>query len=363
MCIDGRYGDVYHMSNPETLRLCLKSTRPVFVPNHHANLKAGNYRVQNLEVVRVSRDESKGMGMALWYNITSAFGWLLLLLLLIGACIMELWPMVSFLVLLPMTGAVIFALHGGSAHGLSSKHGSSFNRIVVVAQHMNETDWQVFYGESSLVNALLNVPLRQSPRVENENLRTILYAVLRVLILAQWAAAIGAAVTKSWDAYGITFWVIFCIISRVHMFSPEESAKIWLKKAARVQFARYWTKLSSRRALLNTIMALNPDTFEKDTSNSLMRSGITRADSLLWIDPILKTCSSRTRWEEASRLAMIKSRGKKEPLGICSPKVDTEDVEDGHSMGQNYEKESWYPYISEGINIAAEFRRHMSLKD
>lgn len=336
-CIDGRYGDLYPMANPETMRLCLKSARPVFIPNNHVNMKTDNYRTQNLEVVRVLRRESNDTRVDLWYTVASTLGWLLLLFLIVLGCIMKFWLMVSFFSILPTTGAVVFALHGGSTRKLSGQHSSNFNRLVVVTQHINETNWQIFCGESSIVNSLLNVPLRQTPRIENEYLREALYFVLRLLILAQWAVVVGAAVIKTWDAHGITFWIIFCIISRIHIFSAERSAKTWLVKAAGLRFDRCWTTLGSRRALLNTIMALNPDTLQEDTSTWPETNSLC-AEALLWIDPILTTGSSRTKWEEASRVAMVQARGTDRPLDLGSQDASTGAFE----VVQSYEEEYWY---------------------
>jgi hypothetical protein len=53
--LDGRYGEQYFVSSPETLRLVLESQHVVAVENEHENMKAQDLRAQNLEVVFVHR--------------------------------------------------------------------------------------------------------------------------------------------------------------------------------------------------------------------------------------------------------------------------------------------------------------------
>lgn len=49
-CLDGRYGDSYPMASPETVRLCLGTTKRTYIPNDHENMKCGDTRLQKLEV-------------------------------------------------------------------------------------------------------------------------------------------------------------------------------------------------------------------------------------------------------------------------------------------------------------------------
>jgi len=50
--------------------------------------------------------------------------------------------------------------------------------------------------------------------------------------------------------------------------------------------------------MLNTILALNPDTFALDSSKREIRSSFD-GQALRWIDPILEPGVIRTRWQEA----------------------------------------------------------------
>lgn len=77
-------------------------------------------------------------------------------------------------------------------------------------------------------------------------------------MLCQWAFAIGATTLKGLDSYFITFWIMFCVFSHAYLFPPESTLKNWMQTDAGVAMNRYQIQLGSRRALLNTILALNP---------------------------------------------------------------------------------------------------------
>ncbi|CRL27848.1 unnamed protein product [Penicillium camemberti] len=51
---------------------------------------------------------------------------------------------------------------------------------------------------------------------------------------------------------------MFCVFSHAYLFSPESTLKNWMQTDAGVAMNRYQIQLGSRRALLNTILALNP---------------------------------------------------------------------------------------------------------
>ncbi|OTA68495.1 hypothetical protein K449DRAFT_419170 [Hypoxylon sp. EC38] len=364
ICLDGRYGDSYPMASPETVRLCLSSIKGTYIPNDHVNMNRDDKRLQKLEVIHVSRvSHPKKQRWPQGYGAASVFGWVLLLGILVFGCMMKFWWMVAFYLIVPLTGVLIYMLHGSKPRKLGAKAdgGSDFNRLVLVARHMNEVDWQVFYGESAVVNSLLNWPLQVDPILKKG--QPGLRLALRVLIFSQWVIAIGAAATKGWDAYGITFWVWFCILSHNYVFSPERSTSSWLRHFAEIRMERFQTHLSSRRALLNAVVALNPDTFEMDLRTREDKVSQLYSGSLLLIDPILKAGPDRTRWEEATRLAMVEARLKRrENIDSGSKKDDkSPTVVEEEDWKATYGDRYWCRYISEGIEVAENISQRADL--
>ncbi|KAI0907409.1 hypothetical protein F4823DRAFT_553607 [Ustulina deusta] len=358
-CLDGRYGDLYVMASPETLRLCLQTSKPTHIQNHHPNMKQPDVRLQTLEVIRVSRAPRKRLPRTRRrkYIAASAAGWVILAGLIATAALARSWIALAFLIIMPLTGSVVYLVHGGRPRRLGAKadSGSRYNRLVVVTRHMNESQWQVYYGESSVVNSLLNWPLRSEP-LSSKRTRAWLRMLLRVLILGQWAAAIGAAAVKDWNAYLITIWIVICIFSHTFAFSGKRSVKSWLRHFADIEMERFTTQLSSRRALLNTIIALNPDTFSIDRNG---KENLDKFDSgsLLWMDPILKAGPERSMWEEATRQAMVEER---------NLEAETTESESGvDQIHPNWEKvfgdRYWCKYIPEGMTMASMIRSQARL--
>jgi len=115
---------------------------------------------------------------------------------------------------------------------------------------------------------------------------------------------------------------------------------------------RYRTHLSSRRTLLNTIMALNPATFPLDLKTGQNDLFCFRKEALKWINPILEPGAGRTRWEEASLKAMREEREQ-------SPKSPFP----SDHWRREYGKDYWNPFILEGIEIAARIRLEAKLPD
>ncbi|KAI8954501.1 hypothetical protein F4801DRAFT_504837 [Xylaria longipes] len=360
-CLDGKYGDLYVMASPETLRLCLQTSKPTHIPNDHPNMKQSDVRLQTLEVVRVSRAPQRRLPRLRRrkYIVASAAGWVILAGLIATAAVAGSWVALAFLVIMPLTGGVVYLVHGGRPRRLGAKadSGSRYNRLVVVTRHMNESHWQVYYGESSVVNSLLNWPLRSEP-LSSRRMRTWLRMILRVLILGQWAAAIGAAALKDWNAYLITIWIVICIFSHTFVFSAKQGVKSWLWHFADIEMERFTTQLSSRRALLNTIIALNPDTFSIDR-NGKEKLNEFDCGSLLWIDPILKAGPDRSMWEEATRQAMIEERD----LETEPPESESGSPED--QIYPSWEKvfgdRYWCKYIPEGMTMASMIRSQARL--
>ncbi|KAK9769452.1 hypothetical protein SCAR479_13877 [Seiridium cardinale] len=344
LCIDGRYGDKYFTPNPETVRLSVNVVDRETIANTHENMGRGDNRLQNLEIVSVKRQPPRNPRRPWHYTSIVIFGWMLLVVLLAAGVILERWLAVAYLTIVSMTGAVVALLYGGQPRKLAAHLGSEYTHLVIVTKHTNEKNWQVYMGESSVVNALLNMPLENSSK-DPQHL-TSLQTLLQGLICAQWATAIGSAATKNWDAYAISFWVLFCIISHKFFFSSERIGKIWLSEGAGIGIRRYQTQLSSRRAFLNTIMGLNPDTFAKDEHHRILEDFDKQA--LKWIDPILKKSRDRDGWQEAARLALIErigaARASYDEHGNLTQAMSTWQDTYGH----NY----WCKYISEGIEMA-----------
>lgn len=229
--------------------------------------------------------------------------------------------------------------------------------MVIAALHLNETEWLAFYGESVLANSLLNHPLQ--PGRSHTKCKLIYNDALRVLILSQWALVIGAAALQAWDAYIVTFWILFCILSNTFVFSPERCAKDWAKRTARLQFQSFETVVSGRRALLNTMMALNPDTFGTDKKTNKEDYGRFSEGGLAWMDPILKRSPDRTAWEEATRRAMVETKNKA-LLNQGSKTIAKYKLEDGR-WANDYREYWWTDPILEGIGVAEKIIKQVKL--
>jgi hypothetical protein len=375
--LDGLYGAAYVVANPETLRLCLSASPPRTIANLHANMQGDNLRVQRLDVVHVLRlplarpaPPSSSSLSSSWlrfvllehwrvysarYLATAALGWVVLLAMIVMSAILRTYIALAFLVTVPATGAVLFALYGSSPRRLlvtKSTTVERYNRLILVAEHMNSTHWTAFYGESTILNSLINRPLEPAGLVIAPAARPVLRACLRVLILGQWAMALAAAATKNWNSYFICFWIAFCIFLHAYVITTHRSAEDWMRSCVGLRMQRYRTHLSSRRTLLNTIMALNPATFPLDLKTGQNDLFCFRKEALKWINPILEPGAGRTRWEEASLKAMREEREQ-------SPKSPFP----SDHWRREYGKDYWNPFILEGIEIAARIRLEAKLPD
>ena len=384
--LDGRFGASYAVANPETVRLCLGSLPISVVDNPHENMKGDDLRIQSLEVIHVSRllEAPNGGGgassswlryvfMDPWrmysarYLATSVLGWILWTASISVAIFLGTYISLAFLVAVPATGGVIFILYGSNPRRLLvSKPGTSrANRLILVAEHMNSTHWTAFYGESILVNSLLNRPIEPSgPRLPPAA-RPVLHGVLRVLILGQWAMALAAAATKDWNSYLLCFWVAFCIFAHAYVIPVGSLAGNWATSFAGIRMERYQTTLSSRRTMLNTILALNPDTFALDSGSSSNNNNNNNnkqeiqtsfdAEALRWIDPILERGVLRTRWEQASLKAMQESQNN-DKMESLLPGPSSE------WLGE-YGNDYWAPFVFEGIQMAARIKQIAGLQN
>ncbi|KAK3954403.1 hypothetical protein QBC32DRAFT_207823 [Pseudoneurospora amorphoporcata] len=385
--LDGRYGDDYLVANPETVRLVLDSLPVTDIPNNHDNMKESNLRLQNLEVNSKERgvpaqdgpSRSRSWTLSSWlsrtssasisYQVTSFLGWIAFLGCLIAAIFFRLHIATAFFALMPTTGLAVTLMYPGSPRRLLNSHKpSEYNRMVVVAEHMNATDWVVFYGESTLVNSLLNTPLepagRQGASTKNKKL-PLLRTILRVFVLGQWGLAIAAAATKDWNAFFISFWIIFCNVTHAYVIPPRHQAGAWAsaKRGADLLLKRYAMTVSSRRALLSTLLALNPDSFgetaaqtevtvkkgaENTSTQSPFPDGTTK-----FLDPILKPGRARSAWEQATLEALREIT----PQLFQSPHEEWNVRYREQYEGQFY----WKRFIAEGISLAASIREQGGL--
>jgi hypothetical protein len=370
---DGRYGDRYFIASPETVRLCLSSQHARTIENDHGNMFEDGKRTQNLEVVYVSRFPNAADHVVssswlryvfydtLWmhsliYLVTSFFGWIFWAGMAIMTGILQAWISLAFLALMPMTGIIVFILFGSRPRTLLSEKPSRYNRLVLVSKHENSTDWIAFYGESSIVNSLLNRQLEPKGPMKFRDRQYLLRLLLRAFILAQWATALGAAATKDWNAYFICFWVAFCIFVHSYILTPERAAKDWLNSTAKVQIERYKMQVSSRRALLNTIISLNPDTFAANDRTKFYHGG------MKWIDPILKSSPERSKWEEATFEAMVEVSSNMLDANLISENYRGMDkIILSGEWNKKYEGDYWRRFIGEGIYMAAKIKQEAKL--
>ncbi|KAI1503894.1 hypothetical protein F5X99DRAFT_79299 [Biscogniauxia marginata] len=355
ICLDGRYGDMYYAASPETLRLCLEIAPSISVVNDHDNTRDCR-RPQNLTVVHVTRADCTKRSRHSWTLLgASAIGWTLLLGLLVATTILKCYISFSFLLVIPVTGAIIFTTRGGDPPTLRNTPGSNFNRLVIAALHMNETNWWAFYGETTVINGLLNLPLRVKRFSGTKH--WVFNIILRILVLSQWSLAVGAAATQGWDAYIITFWILLCIFSNVFIFSTRRCCQDWLEQSAGFRLNRIEVNLSSRRALLNALIALNPDSFPFDQISKQDMLGNLYPSSLAWIDPILKHCPERSIWEEATWMAMTTKHNKGVKGQGCPSRNGSEEPE----WTRNYKQHYWCKFIPEGIAVAEKVKQGANL--
>jgi hypothetical protein len=285
--------------------------------------------------------------------------------------VVQTWIAFTFLLLVPVTGVVVFWLYGSQPRRFLVENESEYVRLLVVAEHMNSADWLVIYGESTIVNSLVGRPLKPSrPRLLPATI-TALRILLQLLILGQWGLVLAAAATKNWNSYFICFWISFTIFSHAYLITPKRGARNWSKFQVNLKVERYGTRVSSRRALINTIVALNPDTFDvKDGATDMAQF---YGEGMKWVDPILKSSDARKKWEDATLEAMRQARPRlavddlsspkfrQHPDNFLSPDWNTTYADPGDP--DNPDKIYWGRFIPEGIYIAAKVKERAMLPD
>ncbi|CBF75902.1 hypothetical protein AN3552.2 [Aspergillus nidulans FGSC A4] len=358
VCLDGRYGDKYFAANPETLRLCVGSTPAYQIKNQHTNLALVDKRVHDLAFIHVWRaqdeDRESITTASLFPRLFSWTGWAVLLAFVAAAIYLHCWVAIAYLAVVPATGMAVYYTRGGPRKLRMDASSSQYQRLVITANHMNETAWQVFYGESTVVNRLLNWPLKSHTHPSANH--WLLRLFLQAMIMGQWVLVVLASAWRTWDAYLISGWIAFSVFSNSWVFTPDHLTAEWMARHAGIRMKRYCTQLSSRRALLNTLIALNPDSFPTNNISGRTDTSKISEGGFAWIDPILKKGDDRTRWENSTRYALVKAMAINDNENAASRLgAETHDFQDHVTHGGTTAEtgtEYWHPFIHEGIQMA-----------
>ncbi|CAI7638149.1 unnamed protein product [Penicillium bialowiezense] len=356
VCLDGRFGDNYFAANPETLRLCVASAPKYHIDNHHSNMDEIDQRRQNLEFIHVLRPTKSSELITetpFPLRMFSLGGWAVLMALAATAITCHCWMAVLYLAVVPATGMAVYRTRGGPRKlrmlNPPKQDERTYMRVVVTANHMNETDWRVFYGESIVVNRLLNWPLKTEAHPNADH--WLLRPFLRAMIISQWVLVVLASAGGAWDAYLVSAWIAFSVLSNSWGFKPEILTADWMRRHAGIRMERYCTQLSSRRALLNTLIALNPDSFPTDADGGKIDTSRISESAFAWIDPILKKGEARTQWEEDSRCALAEALDEQAHRPSVVPGGSWVHSRNGKSRTEK-DGEHLHKYIHEGIQMA-----------
>lgn len=316
-CVDGKYGDLYPCSAPTTTRLCLSGKSDSLIRNECSHLTAIGARRQTLTVVHLtqvpgSTDVRKGFRIGnSRYQVVQTVGWLLWILFTFVALFSGQYYGLAYYLLMPTTGLVVRASHGHKARQLIFPNHPHPNRLVIVTDSLNASDWWAFYGKSGLINAILNKPLcRSTKRSASESLKWL----TQLVIISQWVLAVGSCALQDWNALFISLWTVLCAFDNAYGYSPEKNVHDWLRCNCSVVKRQYQVELSSRRAMLSALVYINPDS----------RDGCTK-----WIDPILADAEDRRKWEAAILLCM----------------------EDDSKVDEVAKSQYWWKFILEGLDM------------
>lgn len=411
--LDGRFGERYFVSNPETLRLILEGSKVVPIENDHMNMSDEKLtrRTQNLEIIHLTRHERIVVSRAAsgarqqmhsglpthiatqtsskpsakvpvltplrcrinhfllappFYIATYLIGWTFWISTLIVSGFFGLWICLAFVLLLPITGTVVSLLFGAQPRKLLVDKPSEYVRLIVIAEHMNTATWRVVLGESSIVNSLVNRPLEPNKPEPSSTRTAICRVLLRLCILGQWGLVLGASATKRWDAYVICLWIAFPIFCHAYLIPPSLCVKSWSKNQANIKVRRYSTRVSTRRSLLNTIVALNPDSFGRTVDKKAIDYNGFNDEGMKWLDHVLSKSSSREEWERATLEAMPVALKELGSMPINSPKFSDPKSDFPASdwnakyrrfsinrdTGETEEYKYWRRFVPEGIYVA-----------
>jgi hypothetical protein len=129
VALDGRWGDEYLLSSPETFRLAIKSHSAVAIKNLHANMSTDDdLRTQNLEIIYCHRTNPKDQrkpSTSWWrhfaldpwwmysvpYLAMSAVGWAALFGFIAMSVIFRYYLSTAFFLAIPAIGIVVYAFY------------------------------------------------------------------------------------------------------------------------------------------------------------------------------------------------------------------------------------------------------------
>ncbi|RYP43966.1 hypothetical protein DL768_009520 [Monosporascus sp. mg162] len=285
-CFDGRHGNQYPCSAPTTTRLwAAKRKVDVLIPNSHGNMKEPT-RKQAMRVLHL-RDATPGSDAGtgektsgkklltyfrtrgLRYLAVSCIGWVCWTGLVVLSFLGGLYISGPYLLLMPMMGIVVGFTHGNTARMPQRRDYDAYQRLIIASGSENGYQWFAFYGDQTLLNGLLNLPLYRAGSIR---FWPFFSNLLRVLIVSQWGLALGSSAMMGWDAFIIATWTTFCILMSAYVYPSNVAARDWLRRNCQVEVVAIDIELSSRWSMLCAMGTINPD--------------ITNAEAK-WMDSIL----------------------------------------------------------------------------
>jgi hypothetical protein len=279
-----RWGDHYNCLNPFTIRVCIESTpciQRLTIPDEVL------YRPQQLQIIHVFLEDGDIEGHKYFVHNFSPkwlgvllIGWILWLGISLFSILAACPISCAYLFVVAFTGVWVRSVFGTRARRLVQAEQTHWRRGVVVADHFNDTNWYLFFGNNALVNSLLNKPLLRADYALPSKHTSFMKFILRVLIAAQWGLILAASAMQSWDAIIISCFIIFCASTSTFVFRPHDSAESWLK-SNKIGLEKMIVHFSGRRAMLSAMYAIHPN------------------DTFRWVDPILAPSDGRTAWESA----------------------------------------------------------------
>ena len=341
MCLDGRWGDLYHCSNPSTIRACIEVAAPERIqidplsPEQNPVQLQGSQlqllrlqrvqsqpvrlqrvqsqllrpqrvqpqplRPQRLRIILLSPAESTFWDSVLYGTITLVSG-LVFFATLVTTVLAKLYLATSYLIVVLLTGVVIRASYGCHARQISEQMPPLFRRLVVVADNFNEDEWTAFIGPNMVLNPLLNKPLQQINPPTPLRLWQLQW-VLFTLVALQWGLTIIVSGYQDWNAVVVFAWIALCALTSSFLYSEHWSTKWWLDRNG-LRLKRMDVELSFQRSMLSLLVALNPDTIHTSSGQK-------------WIDPILAPSDEdRIKWEKAL-LGCLQKDGWDERIRAC----------------------------------------------
>ncbi|KAH8589606.1 hypothetical protein B0O99DRAFT_692341 [Bisporella sp. PMI_857] len=172
---------------------------------------------------------------------------------------------------MPLTGLMIRAMYGTRSRELLDNRNTPFDRLVVVTESLNSSQWWGFLGESNTVNSLLNKP-HYHDAIIPDNGNKSLRMMLAFLIGSQWCLTVSACSVQGWNAYIVPSWILLCAVVSSHGYPLRSRVKDWLQHDCGIRIRHIVAEFSSQRSLLSTLVYLNPDSKES---------------RMLWINPVL----------------------------------------------------------------------------